>query len=221
VESTLAPRSADFAYLDESVEAKRSVSLNGVGAGGPEVMGRGPMVISALDKNGNHIFMLDPAGVYIRSSDRQAKLRILGQQRMKRFGFMVVQDYTTMEDELIYRERVHIPLVTRNEILMVKTEPWGLNSVELKTLEDMIEDRQDKYSDYFCFLSDDFKTHAGEIDDQETIKSDDKDCENDCSIMTINEAKLSKVEMERVDHWRNAHRSSDGPRYKERCHTCE
>jgi hypothetical protein len=85
----------------------------------------------------------------------------------------------------------------------------------------MIEDRQDKDSDYFCFLSGDFKTHEGETDDQETIKSDDKDCEKDRSIMIINEAKLSKVEMERVDHWRNAHRSSDGSRYKERCHTCE
>ena len=93
---------------------------------------------------------------------------------MKRFGFMVVQDYTTMEDKLIYRERVHIPLVTRNEILMVKTEPWGLNSVELKTLEDMIEDRQDKDGDYFCFSSVEFKTREGEIDDKMTIKSDDK-----------------------------------------------
>jgi hypothetical protein len=32
---------ADFLYLDESVEARNSISLNGVEQGGPEVMGRG------------------------------------------------------------------------------------------------------------------------------------------------------------------------------------
>ena len=34
---------ADFLYLDKSEEARNSLSLNGVGQGGPEIMGRGPM----------------------------------------------------------------------------------------------------------------------------------------------------------------------------------
>ena len=114
------------------------MSINGVGSGGPEVIGRGPMIISALDKDGNQIFMLDPAGVFIRSSGQQARLRILGQQRMKHFGFMIVQDYATGDDTLIYRERFHIPLVTKNTILMVKTVPWGLNDGELQVLEERI-----------------------------------------------------------------------------------
>ena len=227
---------ADFVYLDESQEAKDSVSLNGVGAGGPEVVGRGPMIVSAIDTYGNQIFMLDPAGVLIKSSDDQAKLRIIGQQRMKRFGFTIVQDYATDEDRLIYRDDIHIRLTTINGILMMKTVPWGLDSAELANLERMVEDRQDKNLDYFCILLSETLEHHDECDkeshnlpvlyekgtnqpvfdlpvlyEEETYQP----------VLIINEAKLTKIEMERVDHWRHAHRSSDGSRFKERCHTCE
>ncbi len=212
---------ADFVFLDESPKAKKSVSLNGVGFGGPEVVGRGPMVVSVLDKDGNQIFMLDPAGVFIKSSEKQAKLRILGQQRMKRFGFMVVQDYTSGEDELDYGDDVHIPLTTKNGILMVRTVPWGLDDVELKMMSDMIQNRQEKELDYFCIL-------GSSVRSSEDIKDIEENCEpgkgtdlNDSTVLIINEAKLSQEERNRVDHWRHAHRSSDGSRYKERCHTCE
>ena len=189
------------------------MSINGVGSGGPEVIGRGPMIISALDKDGNQIFMLDPAGVFIRSSGQQARLRILGQQRMKHFGFMIVQDYATGDDTLIYRERFHIPLVTKNTILMVKTVPWGLNDGELQVLEERIENRQENNLDEFCMLRADCKINRENCD--ELMDEGNK------PVFIINEATLSKVEKERVDHWRHAHRMSDGSRYKERCHTCE
>jgi hypothetical protein len=66
----------------KSVEARNSLSLNGVGNDGPEILGRGPMVISTstLDEHGDQIFMLDPAGVYVKGSETQARMRILGQQ---------------------------------------------------------------------------------------------------------------------------------------------
>ena len=37
----------------------------------------------------------------------------------------------------------------------------------------------------------------------------------------MNVAKLSRVEQNRVYHWRHAHRSPIGEKYDERCHTCE
>jgi hypothetical protein len=107
---------------------------------------------------------------------------------------------------LIYREQFHIPLVTKNTILMVKTVPWNLNDEELQALSDRIEYREENNVDEFCILRNDCYVSSGE---------DNK------SVLIINEANLTKVERERVDHWRNAHRSSDGSRYKERCHTCE
>ncbi len=58
---------ADFFYLDRSEEAKASVSLNGVGSGGPIVLGRGPMMISTVDDTGTQVYMLDPEGFFIKS----------------------------------------------------------------------------------------------------------------------------------------------------------
>jgi hypothetical protein len=89
---------------------------------------------------------------------------------------------------------------------MVKTVPWTLNGEELQALSDSIENREENNVDEFCILRNDCCVSSGE---------DNK------SVLIINEANLTKVERERVDHWRNAHRSSDGSRYKERCHTCE
>ena len=41
------------------------------------------------------------------------------------------------------------------------------------------------------------------------------------STLIINEAKLSKVERSRLDHWRMAHRTSTGARFTEQCQCCE
>jgi hypothetical protein len=79
------------------------------------------MMISTVDATGTQVYMLDPAGVFIKSD-------ILGQQRMKNFGFNVVQDYSTGKDHLNYRDKIHIPLETMNGILMVKSIAWGANS---------------------------------------------------------------------------------------------
>jgi hypothetical protein len=62
---------ADFIYLDRSEEARNSVSLNGVGEGGPEVLARGPMLVSTLDSGGRQTFLVDPSGVLVASSPKQ------------------------------------------------------------------------------------------------------------------------------------------------------
>ena len=73
----------DFLYLDPSEEAITSVELNGVGGGDSKVVGRGPLLVLCADSEGNEIFIVDPSGVYLKSSPSQPRLRIFGQQRMK------------------------------------------------------------------------------------------------------------------------------------------
>jgi hypothetical protein len=43
------------------------------------------MLVSTLDSEGTQTFMVDPAGVLVESNENQSRLRIYGQQRMKRF----------------------------------------------------------------------------------------------------------------------------------------
>jgi hypothetical protein len=199
---------ADFLYLDESVEARNSISLNGVGQGGPEVMGRGPLIVSTLDSKGNQVFMWDPAGVLIRGGENQARMRILGQQRMKRFGFNVVQDYATNKDHLNYRDKINIPLTETNGILMIETQPWLITDERLAMLESLVEQS----------IEDTTRDHCYQITENKSPTHHEVD---PCPVLIINEAKLTKEERDRLDHWRHAHRSSTGERFKERCHTCE
>ncbi len=79
--------------------------------------------MSTLDSKGNKVFMWNPAGVLIKGGKNQVRMRILGQQRMKRFGFNVVQEYSSKKDHLIYRDKINIPLTENNGILMVQTQP--------------------------------------------------------------------------------------------------
>jgi hypothetical protein len=209
---------SDFFYLDRSAEARASVSLNGIGSGGPFILGREPMMISTVDSTRTQVYMLDPAGVFIRSDSRQAKLRILGQQRVKSFGFNVVQDYSTGKDHLNYRDKIQIPLKTMNGILMVKSIAWGTNREQLKSLDKLIEDNANKRNDYYCFsVVNSWSTSFGDLDSN---KDDDIRGE-ELPVLIINEAQLSQPERDRLDHWRFAHRTSTGKRYGERCHTCE
>ena len=101
-------------------------------------MGRGPMIVCTLDSEGKKIFMWDPAGVLIKGGENQSRMRILGQQRMKRYGFHVVQEYSTSKDHLIYRDKINIPLTENNGILMIQTQPWLLTDEQLDWLEQLV-----------------------------------------------------------------------------------
>ncbi len=194
---------ADFLYLDTSVRAINSVELNGVGNGGPTVLGRGPMVVLTVDREGVQTFMVDPAGVLIASTGGQARLRIFGQQRMNTFGYCVVQDYSSRDNTLIYKDLVRIPLATKRGILMVKTSPWNLNQHQMDKLRAIVDGVVAKRIDHFCF----------QIECQEAKET--------LPLLVLNEAKLSREKLNRIDHWRHGHRSSSGERYMEKCHTCE
>ncbi len=112
------------------VDAKQSVSLRGMGGEQKIVGGRGPLVICTEDENQSRIYMVDPSGVYL-DKESSSQLRILGQQRMKRFGFDLVQNKSgDGKDFLVYRQRgnnyqtqTNIPLVTQSGILLLPTYP--------------------------------------------------------------------------------------------------
>jgi hypothetical protein len=148
--------------------------------------------------------MVDPAGVLVASGDNQARLRIYGQQRMKSFGFHVVQEFSTGRDYLNYRDLITIPLTTTAGILMVKTILWNLDENQLKRINVLVDDVISKSLDHYCFQLE------GEVTVGNTLP---------CLVMNV--GKLSRVEYNRIYHWRHAHRSPIGVKYEERCHTCE
>ncbi len=125
---------SDFPFLDESHDAKQSISLRGIGEEHASVGGRGPMLISALDYQGRIVYMVDPLGVYLPKLS-SVQLRILGQKRMKSFGFNLVQDLNgDGRDYLVYkpsggrnRNISMIPLTTKDGILMLKTKQLNFN----------------------------------------------------------------------------------------------
>ena len=89
---SVSTRREDFLFLDSSRKAIHSVVLRGVGGSDAKIGGRGPMVVLAEDDNGKDIVMIDPAGVYLGEAVDQADFRILGQLRMQKFGFDLVQN---------------------------------------------------------------------------------------------------------------------------------
>ena len=192
---------SDFMFIDESTAARDSVSIRGVGGADAIVLGRGPLVVATRDRNGNKIFMVDPAGVYLKSSGKQARLRIFGQQRMKRFGFDLQQNkYKNGQDFLSYKGSLDIPLETENEILMLPTEDKKLSETESKKIDSFISQllvEDQPKSDFYCFKLDQEK-----------------------QILPVLFGGLNNVEKVRLEHWRNAHRDKPGQKLLEDCPTC-
>ncbi len=111
----------DFIFIDESREARDSVTLRGVGGSSSVIGGRGPIVVKTKDKEGNEVLVCDPSAVYLdpeELDDSQARFRIFGQAKLKRAGLKIVQDkYGDDEDYLVYRQgETEIPMETNDDI---------------------------------------------------------------------------------------------------------
>ena len=121
---SVSTRKEDFLYIDSSSSARSSCMLRGVGGNSAEIGGRGPMVVQAHDENGNEVLVIDPSGVYLAGSTNQAEFRIFGQQRLKKFGFNLVQDGEgNGVDHLVYKGGViKIPLKEESGILTLATK---------------------------------------------------------------------------------------------------
>jgi hypothetical protein len=193
----------DFLFIDDSPEAKESVSLRGVGGENTAIGGRGPMVVKTLDKHGNEVLMFDPSGVYLNQEDlddSQARFRIFGQARLRRQGLRIVQDKDGDDlDNLIYKGgEMEIPLEVVEDIITVKTLPVSLTQEQREGLTQHMD-----------------KIIRGMVVGPAVID------QVQCASLILNEANLTKEERARLIHWRQAHRQSGEGKIHENCPICE
>jgi hypothetical protein len=113
---SVSSRKDDFLWLDTSLEAKRSIILRGVGGESTKIGGRGPMIVAGRDNEGREVLIYDSAAVYLDEDHVQADFRIFGQQRLKTFGFNLVQKHECKGvDVLSYNDgKIIIPLITNS-----------------------------------------------------------------------------------------------------------
>jgi hypothetical protein len=193
----------DFLYIDDSPEAKDSVSLRGVGGENSVIGGRRPMVVKTLNKHGNEVLMFDLSGVYLNQADlddSQARFCIFGQARLRRTGLRIVQDKDGYDlDRLIYRGgEMEIPLETVDDIVTVKTLPLSLTPEQLSGLMGHME-----------------RVINGIIEGSALIDQEQY------TSLVLNEANLSSEQRARLIHWRQAHRQSGEGKVHENCPICE
>ena len=195
---SVSSRREDFLWLDESRDAKRSVILRGVGGKSAMIGGRGPMVVQGLDDEGNEVAIFDPSGVYLSGSADQAEFRIFGQQRLKTFGFNLQQ---RSEDEggdiLLYQGGLKtIPLQTNGGILTLRTLNKRFSSDQRKFLESEIDG---------VLSGEDGKDYCLVLEQ---------------TSLLMNEANLTEIEAQRLNHWRIGHRSVAKSVLNEDCPVC-
>jgi hypothetical protein len=170
------------------------------------------MVVRAQDKDGNVV--LDPSGVYLDQAEddstqaqfcifgqvkleeeaglyldqaeddiTQAQFRIFGQIKLEETGLKLAQDkYGDDEDFLVYREgKMEIPMETNNNIVTLKTSTLTLTTEQKITLEEHIKG----------ILGTGDGRHA-------FVKM------NNCPSFILNEANMTRAQIARLTHWRQA-----------------
>jgi len=194
---SVSSRKDDFLWIDDSLEARKSIILRGVGGDSTKIGGRGPMVVAGRDKEGKEILIYDPAAVYLEEDEVQADFRIFGQQRLKAFGFNLVQrDESQGGDVLSYNNgNTIIPLLTNAGILALQTHERKLSKDQSKFVEETID-----------------SVLEGEDGMQYCIPIS--------TSLVMNEAYLSETETARLRHWRMAHRSFKEDILHEDCPVC-
>jgi hypothetical protein len=110
----------DFLDLRLFPMGKRGNELRGVG-GASGVAGKGTLVFFAKDIDGRIKAIIEPKGFYL--DDAPAKFRIIGQQKMKRKGINLVQDYDNEGTDILKCKRsgAILPLEEKGKILLLKT----------------------------------------------------------------------------------------------------
>ena len=126
---SVSSRKEDVLWVDNSLEAKRSVILRGVVGDSTRIGGRGPMVVAGKDMEGKEVLIFDPSAVYLDEKYVEADFRIFGQQRLKAFGFnLLQQDESRGGDVLSYNNgNTIIPLLTNDGILALQTHQRKLS----------------------------------------------------------------------------------------------
>ncbi len=88
----------DFIWLDKSPAALNSLPApSGINGGSSEIGGIGPMIVKAHSGE----YLIDPYGVYLRSSGGQPNFRVLSTQRLKTRGVRVVGCYNDTDEDVL------------------------------------------------------------------------------------------------------------------------
>jgi hypothetical protein len=193
----------DFSFIDDSQAAKDSVILRRVGGENTVIGGRGPMVVQAKDSNGNDILVFDPSGVYLdqaEQDDSQARFRIFGQSRLKRAGLKIHQDrYDDGQDYLVYRGgEMEIPTETIDDIVALRT-----------SVRKLTDEQEDGLNEHLKRVISEGKGGPAFVQVEQ------------CASFIMNEANLSREQMARLVHWRQAHRQAGEGVIHENCPVCE
>ncbi len=192
----------DFLFVDRSEEARDSVTLRGVGGMNSAIGGGGPMVVRAQDKDRDDIVVFDPSGVYLDQAEEetQARFRIFGQVKLKEARLKLVQDkYGDDEDYLVYRGgEMEIPLEINNDIVTLKTSTLSLTDEQRITLEEHIE------------------SILGTGDERQAFVK-----MGNCPSFIFNQANLTREQIARLTHWRQAHQQCGDGEIHENCPVCE
>ncbi len=155
------------------------------------------MVAQGKDEDGNDVLLYDPKGVYLEGNHEQADFRIFGQQRMKSFGFYLVQrDAIEGGDSLVYQNgRNIVPLITNGGILAMKSFPLKLSAEQLCEVTATIDS---------------------------ALKGEDgmNYCIQISSSPLMNEAHLMDEEAERLLRWRVGHRALGNSKLNETRPVC-
>jgi hypothetical protein len=134
--------------------------------------------------------IIEPRGFYIAKPE--AKFRILGQQRMKKKGLCVTQDYDDAGTDILKCKRsgTILPLAEGGGILLMKT---------IKHYPDPV--LKEKLSDYARSLvkKNNFLPHVVDLDELTSEKE---------TVLILKEGKLKSDEYERLLHWRLGHANS-------------
>jgi hypothetical protein len=196
----------DFAWLDESREARESInSPSGINGGSSTIGGRGPMVVRA--KSGE--YLIDPDGVYLEGGPEQPNFRVMSTQRLKVHGVRVVGCFKGTETDVL-QDRTSKKIVELAEegpkdkkILVLNTMPCPVfqNMSRVKLIVSEIRKRNISAMVHDLDSNDDINdiSLAMTVDDEIAVAINglgEKGIPD--SVMAFNLAKVSDEERSRV-----------------------
>jgi hypothetical protein len=116
----------DFAWIDESSEAKASIqSPSGINGDQSTIGGRGPMIVRA--RTGE--YLIDPDAVFLMNGEDQPNFRVISTQRLKSHGVRLVGCFKGSEKDVL-QDRL-----TKGIIELAEEGPEGKKILVLDTMK--------------------------------------------------------------------------------------
>ena len=187
--------SDDFVWLDETENAKKSVSIRGPSVGGPGCGGRGALVFRVLIE-GKPFGLIHPEGVLAKS---EMKFRVSSERICKARGVRVVTGEFDKPDFLeCVRTKKRVNLETVDNILVMETEGKASDIIDSPEFREVVQDirmeRRSPLVDLAPFLPAKDKEEKVRF----THMTKDVKAQQEASVMIFNEAKAEPEERARL-----------------------